>query len=59
MDDEKKAVLAHSAAQVDEGINKAYAAAPQESTYTKEQVENLIPTVEALSTDEINQILSL
>lgn len=58
MDEEKKIRLRHTAAQVDDGIDKANAAAPQDSTYNKQAIDNMIPDVDALSAEEIDTILS-
>ena len=50
--------LSHTGAQVDAAIDAANAAAPQATTYTKQEVNNLIPEVSVLTTSDIDTIMS-
>lgn len=50
--------LSHTGAQVDAAIDAANAAAPQATTYTKQEVNNLIPDISALTQLDIDEIMN-
>lgn len=56
---DEKIRLRHTAAQLDDGIDKANAAAPKSQTYTKSEIDSRIPDVNALSESDIDEILAL
>lgn len=49
---------AYTGAQIDAGIAAANAAAPQETTYTKDEVDSMIPDVEHISTQDIDDLFT-
>lgn len=49
---------AYTGAQIDAGIAAANAAAPQATTYTKAEVDNMIPDVEHITTSDIDALFT-
>lgn len=48
----------YTGAEIDAGIGKAYSAAPQATTYSKNEIDSMIPDVEYITTSDINELFS-
>lgn len=46
----------YTGAEIDAGIDKAYSSAPQATTYSKSEIDSMIPDVEYITTSDIDNL---